>query len=91
MSTKVILDQGSGFELYQEVFDPDAVYIRLHDLPGSDDNGELPNFDVTVNTLGTDLRVRIPREIWDVIIAARLQDLSTFKAIEDSSEDEEGA
>lgn len=87
MSTKIVLDQGSGFELYQEVFDPDAVYIRLHDLPGTDEDVEPPNFDVQSNSLGTDLRVRIPTEVWEVIKQAKLQDLSKFKSIEDSGED----
>lgn len=87
MSTKIVLDQGSGFELYQEVFDPDAVYIRLHNLPGSDDDVEPPNFDVQSNTLGTDLRVRIPSQVWEQIKNAQTQDLSRFKQIEDSSEE----
>lgn len=87
MSTKIVLDQGSGFELYQEVFDPEAVYIRLHDLPGTEDDVEPPNFDVQSNSLGTDLRVRIPREVWEQIKNAKLEDLSRFKSIEDSSED----
>lgn len=87
MSTKVVLDDGEGFELYQEVFDPDGVYIRLHNLPGAEMELEPPSFDLQSNTLGTDLRVRIPIAVWDQLRAFAAKDLSKFKAVEDSSEE----
>lgn len=87
MSTKVILDEGVGYELYQEVFDPDAVYIRLHNLPGSGPDADPPSFDLQSNTLGTDLRVRIPAEIWETLKNVETKDLSRFKRIEESSDE----